>query len=98
MFLINITLKSDQVPADRADDMFAQHRAWFAKHFEAGTFVLLGPYQDREHAGIIIAQADSRAEIDAVLAEDVYHPQALADYEVREFTAAMAADKNLQGK
>ena len=61
IYLINITLKPGAVPADRADELFAAHRAWFSKHFEAGNFLLLGPYLDREHAGLIIAQTANRA-------------------------------------
>ena len=91
MYLINITLDPARIPADRADEMLAQHRAWFAKHFQAGTFLLLGPYLDREHAGIIVAKTMPRDELEKLLGEDVYYPQALAAYEVREFKAAMCA-------
>ncbi|PJK09918.1 hypothetical protein CO608_04190 [Lysobacteraceae bacterium NML08-0793] len=92
MFLINITLNPAKIPADRADELLAQHRAWFDQHFESGDFLLLAPYLNRQNAGVIISKTMPRAELDALLAEDVYYPQALAEYEVREFKAVMAAD------
>ena len=91
MYLINITLKVDKVPADKAEAMFERHREWFGKNFKEGKFVLLGPYQDEPHAGIIIAYAKNRAELDKILATDVYYPD-MAEYEIREFKATMAAD------
>ena len=100
MYLINITLKQNLVPAERADELFSAHRAWFAKNFEAGNFLILGPYLDREHAGVIIAQASSRAALDEILKDDVYFPLGYAQYEVREFKAAMASAEiaKFQGK
>ncbi|WP_249291507.1 YciI family protein [Campylobacter curvus] len=79
------------MPADKAEAMFERHREWFGKNFKEGKFVLLGPYQDEPHAGIIIVNLKDRAELDKILAEDVYHPD-MAEYEIREFKAAMAAD------
>lgn len=88
------------MPTEQADAMFNQHRAWFAKNFQQGNFLLLGPYQDKEHAGVIIAQAESREALDKVLSEDVYYPLDLATYEVHEFKAAMVAEniKEFQGR
>ena len=53
---------------------------------EKGNFLLLGPYKDIAHAGLIIAQARSREALDAILREDVYYPNK-ASYEIHEFTA-----------
>lgn len=89
MYIINIVLKQDKIPAERAEAMFAEHRAWFADYFQAGKFLILGPYLDQNHAGVIIARTENRAELDAILAKDVYYPE-LADYEVREFKDAMS--------
>lgn len=88
MYLINIVLKTDQIPAEKADEMFAAHRAWFAKYFQERTFLVLGPYLDQAHAGVILADVENREMLNHILAEDVYFPN-LADYEVREFNAAM---------
>lgn len=89
MYLINIVLKTSELSPAEQEQMFVQHRTWFADYFKQGNFLLLGPYLDQAHAGVIIAQAESREALDKILAEDVYYPN-LADYEVREFKAAMA--------
>lgn len=93
MYLIDITLKIDIIPAEKSEALLAGHRAWFAKYFEQGYFLLIGPYLDRSAAGVIIARADSRAQLDAILAEDVYWADKLADYRVSEFQAKMVADR-----
>ena len=33
MYLINITLKMEKVPTDKAEAMFERHREWFGKNF-----------------------------------------------------------------
>lgn len=100
MFIVNISLKAEKVPAEKADLMFDQHRAWFARNFQKGNFLLLGPYQDKDNAGVIIAQADNREELEAILSEDVYYPLDLANYEVHEFKAVMVSENidKFQGK
>ncbi|HEV8022809.1 MAG TPA: YciI family protein [Candidatus Lustribacter sp.] len=45
------------------------HRAWINKHADA-SFVLCGPFEDRSAGGMILAQAESRAALDRILAED----------------------------
>lgn len=97
MYLINIVVKPNPNAAEAAAQLDT-HRAWFAKHFQSGAFLLLGPYLDQERAGVIVAQAESRAALDDILAEDVYYPDG-ADYDIREFRAGMAADtRPYQGK
>ncbi|OSI14723.1 hypothetical protein BWD09_09810 [Neisseria dentiae] len=91
MYLIDITLKTDIIPAGQNETLLAGHRAWFAKYFEQGKFLMLGPYRDQAGAGMIIAQTGSREELDAMLAEDVYWANKLADYRVREFQANLIA-------
>lgn len=86
MYLINITISEVAVKSEQAEQMLAQHRQWFGKYFERGNFLLLGPYSEKG-AGVIIAQAESREVLQAILTEDVYYPDG-AEYEVREFTAS----------
>lgn len=100
MYLIDIVLKLDEISPEQSDELLAQHRAWFKQYFEQGKFLMLGPYRDQAGAGVIIAQADSRAELDAMLAEDVYWADKLAVYQVREFQANLVAEniQQFQGK
>ncbi|MEX3019193.1 YciI family protein [Kluyvera sp. STS39-E] len=87
MYLINIEVNKDISP-EQHDALFAQHVSWFQRYFDAGKFVLIGPYADRERAGVIIARTESREELDAILKEDVYFPNS-AKYEIREFIPKM---------
>ncbi|WP_263064798.1 YciI family protein [Dickeya dadantii] len=100
MFLINISLKEHLADEETAASRFEQHSQWFSKHFQEGRFLMLGPYQDKHHAGVIIAQAESRVALERVLSEDIYYPLGLADYEIREFKAALISGdiKNYEGK
>lgn len=91
MYIINISIKVDKVPKDQETTMFVQHRAWFSENFQKGTFLLLGPYQDKDNTGVIIAQVKNREELEKILLEDVYYPLGLANYEVNEFKLAMVA-------
>ncbi|MBM7636826.1 YciI family protein [Streptococcus saliviloxodontae] len=91
MYLINITIKSEQVPAEKTDDLLAKHRAWFTAQAEAGHFLVVGPYRDKSMAGLVIAQANSRADLDAILAKDAYYPD-LATYDVHEFQANIISE------
>lgn len=94
MYLIDISLKNESLSEEEQAKQLAAHRAWFAKYFQQGNFLLLGPYLDKERAGVIIAQIESRKQLESILAEDVYYPN-LADYQIREFKAAMVAE-NIQ--
>ena len=89
--LINITIKADQVPADKADELLAAHRDWFGAQAQAGNFLLVGPYRDKGMAGLVIAQANSRADLDGLLVKDAYYPD-MATYEVHEFQANIIAE------
>ncbi|MDY4713947.1 YciI family protein [Actinobacillus minor] len=94
MYLIDISLKNESLSEEEQAKQLDAHRAWFAKYFQQGNFLLLGPYLDKERAGVIIAQTESREQLESILAEDVYYPN-LADYQIREFKAAMVAE-NIQ--
>lgn len=87
MYLINITVNSD-ITTEQHEALFTRHVSWFQQYFNAGKFVLIGPYSDREKAGVIIAQTESREELEAILKEDAYYP-GLAEYEIREFITKM---------
>ena len=59
----------------------AGHRDWINKHADA-SFVLCGPFEDRSAGGMIIAQAESRAALDRILAEDPLLACGAATHEV----------------
>ena len=89
MYIIDITVNAD-ITAEQHETLFPQHAAWFKKYFDAGKFLVIGPCTNRERAGVIIAQTDSREELQAILGEDSYYPN-LAQYVITEFTPKMVA-------
>ena len=91
MFIINQTLNPEKIPAGKGEELFGQHVAWFTRHFDAGDFLLVGPYTDKKMAGIMISPAATREDVEAILKDDVYYAGGMADYEVRSFTAGKIA-------
>ena len=89
MFIVTISLKTDLIPKERAEELFAEHRGWFIKYVDRGNFLLLGPFMNDEHAGVVVVDAKDRKELDEILSQDVYHPLGYAEYSVREFKAIM---------
>lgn len=89
MYIINIAVNTD-ITAEQQDILFPRHVAWFKKYFEAGNFLIIGPYTDQERAGVIIAQTKDRAELEQILNEDAYYP-ALAQYDIRELLPKLIA-------
>lgn len=89
MYIINIAV-NDHVSAEQHDKLFVEHTEWFKKYFQAGKFLMLGPFKDQANAGVIFAVTESRAELDRILAEDCYYPN-LASYEIREFEPKLIA-------
>lgn len=85
MYLINISLKPNDDDEKTASAKFSSHVEWFTKYFDNGTFLMLGPYLNKDHTGVIIAQVETREELEKILSEDVYHPLNLANYEINEF-------------
>lgn len=93
MYIISIAVNAD-ITSEQHDTLFPRHVTWFKKFFDAGNFLVIGPYTDHEHAGVIIAQTKDRSELEGIISEDAYYPS-LAQYEIREFMPKMIA-KNLQ--
>lgn len=91
MFIINQTLKPEKIPAGKGEELFKSHVEWFTRHFEQGDFLLVGPYTDKEMAGIMITAAETREAVEDILRDDVYYADGIADYEVRAFKAGRIA-------
>ncbi|WGE69506.1 YciI family protein [Actinobacillus equuli subsp. haemolyticus] len=89
MYIINIAV-SENITTEQQAKLFAEHAEWFKKYFQAGKFLMLGPFKDQTNAGVIFAHTESRAELDQILAEDCYFPN-LASYEIREFEPKLIA-------
>lgn len=90
MYIVNITVNSNLTEAQH-NELFPIHVEWFKKYFQAGKFLMLGPYTDTDAAsGVIFAETENREELQKILEEDCYYPN-LAEYEIREFAPKMIA-------
>ena len=63
----------------------AEHRDFLDRHYAAGHFIASGPQLPRT-GGVILAKGLNREELDAVLAEDPFHREKAASYQVIEFS------------
>ena len=86
MYFIDIKIAEETMKQADGQQLLAGHRQCFSKYVEQGNFQLLGPYKDIPFAGLIIAQAESREALDAILKEDAFYPDKAA-YEIHEFSA-----------
>ena len=71
-------------PLAEVDAARPAHIEWIKKYSDAGTIVLSGR-QTSAGGGVVIAEAPSRAALDAILAEDNYIKAGVARHEVIEF-------------
>jgi uncharacterized protein YciI len=88
MFVIELIYK---VPLEEIDAAMRAHMAFLKKHYAAGDFLVSGRKIPRD-GGIILAVGKSRAQIEALVAEDPFCKQGLAEFRVIEFRASQRAD------
>lgn len=87
MFVVELTYKAD---LEKIDEAMKAHMAFLRKHYAAGTFIMSGRKVPRE-GGIILARGASRAEVEAVMAEDPFCKLGLAEFRVIEFRMSQRA-------
>ena len=87
MFVVIVTYLR---PLSEVDAAVADHRAFLARHYAAGTFLLSGPQVPRS-GGVILARNVSREALTALLAEDPFSQRGLAEYRIVEFAPNLAA-------
>ena len=73
------------------DAHMAAHVRFLKKYYAAGNFLVSGRKIPRD-GGIILAVADSRQQIEAIVEEDPFHRHGLADFRIIEFRASQRAD------
>ena len=91
MFVIELIYKVDLA---RIDAHMATHVRFLKKHYAAGNFLVSGRKIPRD-GGIILAVAESRSRIEAIMAEDPFLAEGLAEVRIIEFRASQRAD-NIQ--
>ncbi|TWI70182.1 uncharacterized protein YciI [Pseudoduganella lurida] len=88
MFIVTLTYLK---PNEEIDQLLAAHRAFLREQYDNGLFVMSGRLVPRT-GGIIIAHADSRADVEAVIELDPFKQAGAASYAITEFVPTMAAD------
>lgn len=91
MFIVILTYKK---PLCEVDKYLQAHREYLAKHYAAGDFIASGPQTPRV-GGIILMKAANREAVDALIAQDPFHINGIADYQIVEFTPTMACSDEL---
>jgi uncharacterized protein YciI len=80
-------------PLSEVDKQIDAHRSWLRRNYAAGNFLISGR-QRSGAGGFILAAAIDRSQLDAILADDPFRQNDLADYEVVE-VAPTTADERL---
>jgi uncharacterized protein YciI len=88
MFVIELIYRADLAAIDAR---MRAHVAFLNKYYAAGNFLVSGRKIPRD-GGIIIAVGGNRQDIDAIIQEDPFFTQGLADFRVIEFRASQRAD------
>jgi uncharacterized protein YciI len=74
-------------PLEEIERFSAEHVAWIMPHYASGRFLASGR-RVPPIGGIILARGESQEEFLSLLAEDPFHQNGLAKYEVFEFNPA----------
>src|SRR5436309_459552 len=88
MFVIELIYKADLAEIDAS---MAAHVVFLKKYYAAGNFLVSGRKIPRD-GGIILAVADSRQDIEAIIEEDPFYKKGLADVRIIEFRASQRAN------
>ncbi|MFD8480990.1 YciI family protein [Kitasatospora sp. NPDC059673] len=81
MFILELTYTA---PLERIDALLPAHVAWLEQHYATGTFLASGRKVPRD-GGVIIAVAESRDAIEALVATDPFSQGNATEYRITEF-------------
>jgi uncharacterized protein YciI len=87
MFVIELTYKATLAEIDAS---MAAHVRFLKKYYAAGNFLVSGRKIPRD-GGIIVAVAQSREDIEAIVREDPFHKRGLAEFRIIQFRASQRA-------
>jgi uncharacterized protein YciI len=88
MFIIELIYK---VTLSEIDARMAAHVRFLKKYYAAGNFVVSGRKIPRD-GGIILAVGEGREQIEAIIKEDPFVKDGLADFRIIEFRASQRAE------
>lgn len=92
MFIAILTYKKSLSDVDR---FLQAHREYLAKHYAAGDFIASGPQTPRV-GGVIMIKAESRTAVDAIIAQDPFNINGIADYQIVEFTPTLFISEDIK--
>ena len=92
MFIAILTYKK---PLSEVDKYLQAHRDYLAEHYAAGDFITSGSQTPRV-GGVIMMKAPNREVVDALIAQDPFHINDIADYQIVEFTPTMFCDDSVK--
>ncbi|MFF8731369.1 YciI family protein [Streptomyces sp. NPDC015171] len=87
MFVLELTYTA---PLDAVDAVLQDHVAWLEEQYEKGFFLASGRKNPRD-GGVILAVAEDRARVDALVASDPFVVAGVCAYRVIEFLATKTA-------
>ena len=77
-------------PLSEVDRFVGEHREFLERHYASGHFLLSGRKEPRT-GGVILSNAETRAEIESIILNDPFNREKIAEYEIIEFLPSMAA-------
>ena len=87
MFVVELVYKAD---LGKIDAQMRAHMAFLKKHYAEGRFLVSGRKIPRD-GGNILANGNSRDEIEGIMKEDPFCKNGLAEFRVIEFRASQRA-------
>lgn len=90
-----IAILTYKEPLSEVDKYIQLHREYLAENYAAGNFIASGPQTPRV-GGVIMMKAANRQAVDALIAQDPFHINGIADYQIVEFTPTMFSDDSLK--
>lgn len=88
MFIVSITYTSRLA---RIDQVIPEHIEFLNEQYRQGHFLLSGRKEPRT-GGVILAAVESRSKLDQILAQDPFHRQNLAIYEITEIVPTKSSE------
>lgn len=82
-------------PLSEVDRFLAEHREYLANHYDAGNFFASGPQTPRV-GGMIMIKTENRTAVDAIIVQDPFNSNGIADYQIVGFTPTMIREDALK--
>lgn len=77
-------------PLEEVDRLIEPHRAYLRHYYEQGNFLVSGAQKPRT-GGFILSRAESKAQIESIIANDPFLSEGVARYDIVEFQPSSIA-------